>query len=43
MASLQAGRGLDDSKIKIESIGFPVREPMLAKGDVDGVFGFAFR
>jgi NitT/TauT family transport system substrate-binding protein len=34
--------GLDDSKITIESIGFPVREPMLAKGDVDGVFGFAF-
>lgn len=34
--------GLDDSKIKIESIGFPVREPMLAKGDVDAVFGFAF-
>lgn len=34
--------GLDDGKIKIESIGFPVREPMLAKGDVDAVFGFAF-
>ena len=34
--------GLDESKIKIESIGFPVREPMLAKGDVDAVFGFAF-
>jgi NitT/TauT family transport system substrate-binding protein len=34
--------GLDDSKITIESIGFPVREPMLAKGDVDAVFGFAF-
>lgn len=33
---------IDDSKIKIESIGFPVREPMLAKGDVDAVFGFAF-
>ncbi|MCO5730821.1 ABC transporter substrate-binding protein [Rhizobium sp. SSA_523] len=33
---------IDDSKITIESIGFPVREPMLAKGDVDGVFGFAF-
>lgn len=34
--------GIDDSKITIESIGFPVREPMLAKGDVDAVFGFAF-
>ncbi|MBA4798645.1 MAG: ABC transporter substrate-binding protein [Rhizobiales bacterium] len=34
--------GIDDSGIAIESIGFPVREPMLAKGDVDAVFGFAF-
>ncbi len=34
--------GIDDSGITIESIGFPVREPMLASGDVDGVFGFAF-
>lgn len=33
---------IDDSKITVESIGFPVREPMLAKGDVDAVFGFAF-
>lgn len=33
---------IDDSKITIESIGFPVREPMLAKGDVDAVFGFSF-
>lgn len=34
--------GIDDSAITIESIGFPVREPMLASGDVDAVFGFAF-
>jgi NitT/TauT family transport system substrate-binding protein len=34
--------GIDDSAITIESIGFPVREPMLAKGEVDAVFGFAF-
>jgi ABC-type nitrate/sulfonate/bicarbonate transport systems, periplasmic components len=34
--------GIDPSTITIESIGFPVREPMLASGDVDGVFGFAF-
>ncbi|WP_395516796.1 ABC transporter substrate-binding protein [Pseudorhizobium flavum] len=34
--------GIDESNITIESIGFPVREPMLAKGDVDAVFGFAF-
>lgn len=32
---------IDDSKIKLENIGFPVREPMLAAGEVDGVFGFA--
>ncbi len=41
-AAFKQVAGLDDSKIAIESIGFPVREPMLAKGDVDGVFGFAF-
>ncbi|MDR6815157.1 NitT/TauT family transport system substrate-binding protein [Neorhizobium sp. 2083] len=33
---------IDDSKITLESIGFPVREPMLAQGKVDAVFGFAF-
>ena len=33
---------LDDSKMRLENVGFPVREPMLAKGDVDAVFGFAF-
>ena len=26
---------IDDSKVKIEAIGFPVREPMLADGKVD--------
>ena len=34
--------GIDDGAIKIESVGFPVREPMLARGDVDAIFGFAF-
>ena len=34
--------GIDTSGIAIESIGFPVREPMLAQGEVDAVFGFAF-
>lgn len=34
--------GIDTSGITIESVGFPVREPMLASGDVDAVFGFAF-
>jgi NitT/TauT family transport system substrate-binding protein len=33
---------IDDSAIKIENVGFPVREPMLAKGDVDAIFGFSF-
>jgi len=33
---------IDTSGITIESIGFPVREPMLAQGNVDAVFGFAF-
>lgn len=34
--------GIDTSSITIESIGFPVREPMLAQGAVDAVFGFSF-
>ncbi len=34
--------GIDTSAITIESIGFPVREPMLAQGAVDAVFGFSF-
>ena len=33
--------GIDTANIKLEGIGFPVREPMLAQGDVDAVFGFA--
>lgn len=32
---------LDDSTMKFENIGSPVREPMLASGEVDAVFGFA--
>jgi NitT/TauT family transport system substrate-binding protein len=34
--------GIDASRVTIESVGFPVREPMLAQGQVDGIFGFAF-
>ncbi|WP_417310651.1 ABC transporter substrate-binding protein [Devosia sp.] len=41
-AAFKEAADIDDSDITIESIGFPVREPMLAKGDVDAVFGFAF-
>ena len=33
---------IDESKVKIESIGFPVREPMLADGKVDAITGFSF-
>lgn len=32
---------LDDTGMKFENVGFPVREPMLASGEVDAVFGFA--
>jgi NitT/TauT family transport system substrate-binding protein len=34
--------GLDVSKIKVEPVGFPTREPMLAEGKVDAVTGFSF-
>jgi NitT/TauT family transport system substrate-binding protein len=34
--------GIDRSKVKIENIGFPVREPMLAQGKVDAITGFWF-
>ncbi len=33
---------LDLSKIKIESVGFPVREPMLVQGKVQAIFGYSF-
>ena len=34
--------GIDAAKVKIENVGFPVREPMLAQGKVDAIFGFWF-
>lgn len=34
--------GIDASKVTIENVGFPVREPMLAQGDVDAITGFSF-
>jgi NitT/TauT family transport system substrate-binding protein len=34
--------GIDESKVKIENVGFPVREPMLASGQVDAITGFSF-
>ena len=33
---------IDAAKVKIENIGFPVREPMLARGQVDAITGFWF-
>ena len=34
--------GIDVSKVKIENVGFPVREPMLVEGKVDAITGFSF-
>ncbi len=37
----KAVNNLNDSGMRFENVGFPVREPMLASGEVDAVFGFA--
>lgn len=34
--------GLDMSKITVEPVGFPTREPMLAEGNVAAITGFSF-
>ena len=34
--------GIDVSKITVEPVGFPTREPMLAEGKVDSITGFSF-
>ncbi|CTQ49808.1 ABC transporter substrate-binding protein [Jannaschia donghaensis] len=34
--------GIDASKVTVEPVGFPTREPMLAGGEVDAVTGFSF-
>jgi NitT/TauT family transport system substrate-binding protein len=34
--------GIDASKVTIDNIGFPVREPMLAAGQVDAITGLSF-
>jgi NitT/TauT family transport system substrate-binding protein len=34
--------GIDASKVTIDNVGFPVREPMLAAGQVDAVTGYSF-
>jgi NitT/TauT family transport system substrate-binding protein len=33
---------IDPAKVTIENVGFPVREPMLAAGQVDAITGFSF-
>ncbi len=33
---------IDADAVKIENVGFPVREPMLAQGKVDAITGFSF-
>lgn len=34
--------GIDVSKVTVENIGFPVREPMLAAGQIDALTGISF-
>jgi NitT/TauT family transport system substrate-binding protein len=34
--------GIDATKVTIENVGFPVREPMLAAGQVDAISGYSF-
>jgi NitT/TauT family transport system substrate-binding protein len=34
--------GIDTSKVTIENVGFPVREPMLAAGQVDAITGISY-
>ncbi|MEM9440347.1 MAG: ABC transporter substrate-binding protein [Pseudomonadota bacterium] len=37
-----SANGLDMSRITVEPVGFPTREPMLAEGNVDAITGFSF-
>ncbi|MEI8144894.1 MAG: ABC transporter substrate-binding protein [Alphaproteobacteria bacterium] len=37
----RAVNNLNESSMRFENVGFPVREPMLASGEVDAIFGFA--
>jgi len=34
--------GIDPSRVKIENVSFPVREPMLASGQIDAITGYSF-
>jgi NitT/TauT family transport system substrate-binding protein len=35
--------GIDTAKVKVEAVGIPVRDPMLAAGQIDAITGFSFR
>lgn len=37
-----AANGIIEERVTIEDVGFPVREPLLAAGDVDAITGFSF-
>ena len=37
-----AANGILEDRVNIEDVGFPVRESMLAAGDVDAITGFSF-
>ena len=41
-AAFVKANGLDADSVAIENVGFPVREPMLAQGEVDAITGFSF-
>lgn len=40
--SFAKANNLDVKKVKVEPVGFPTREPMLAEGKVDAVTGYSF-
>ncbi len=40
--SFAKANSIDMSKVTVEPVGFPTREPMLAEGKVDSVTGFSF-
>jgi NitT/TauT family transport system substrate-binding protein len=40
--SFAKANNIDVGKIKVEPVGFPTREPMLAEGKVDSITGFSF-
>lgn len=41
-AAFVEANGIDADAVTIENVGFPVREPMLAQGQVDAITGFSF-